>query len=258
MGSSVLPDRYPPILGFYDRRALYDAGPLIPAAVPFAFVVGLSCTKSAMPTWVAWSTSPLVFAGASQLALITLAGTATLWAVITAAIVINTRHVMYSAALAPVFRHQPRWMRIFAPFLLVDQVFALSILRRDDPPESFRRYYLSLGITFYLFWLPLTAIGMVVGPIVPESWQLSVAPTIMFCGIVLMGIKKVPEGVAAVTSALVGLASSGLSDRLGILVGGFAGIIAGVIAEMIIENRQSKNPRAVETLAATSSETELS
>ena len=79
-----------------------------------------------MPAWIAWLSAPLVFAGAAQLAMITLAGTASLWAVITAVLVINTRHVMYSAALAPTFRRQPRWMRWVGPSFMVDQTFALA------------------------------------------------------------------------------------------------------------------------------------
>jgi predicted branched-subunit amino acid permease len=214
-----------------DRRAIADAVPLFVPAIPFGFVLGLAVTESAMPAWLGWATSPLIFAGAAQLALLTLAGTASLWAVITAALVINTRHLMYSAALAPTFQHQPRWMRWLGPYFLLDQVFALSTLRAELSPREFRRYYLTVGAFFWFNWMWVVAVGMVVGPVVPESWRLEFAPPIMFLGLVLMGIDRRPAAWAAVVGGLGALVTAGLPDRVGILIGAIAGVAAGTFVD---------------------------
>ncbi|MGB3736956.1 MAG: AzlC family ABC transporter permease [Ilumatobacter sp.] len=221
-----------------DRQALADMLPVAVPAVPFGFVIGLAVTESAMPQWVGWLTAPLVFAGAAQLAMITLAGSASVWAIITAVLVINTRHLMYSAAMAPSFRQQPRWMRWFAPFLMVDQVFALAALQTHRTPADFRRYYLTVAIALYLVWNTVVPLGMLIGPVVPESWRLDYAPPIMFAGLTMFAVKKVPAGVAAIVGGIVSLMAVGLRDRLGIVVGAVAGVIAGAIAEQIISNRQ--------------------
>ena len=220
-----------------DRRAIADATPLFLPAIPFGFVLGLAMTESSMPTVVAWLTSPLLFAGAAQLAVVTLAGTASVWAVIVAGLVINTRHVMYSAALAPAFQQQPRWVRWVGSFVLIDQIFALAVMHADRPPAEFRRYYLTAGFFFYLNWQWATALGMLVGPIVPSSWRLEYAPPIMFVGLVLIGIRRVPQAVAAFVGGAVGLVAAGLPDRLGILVGAIAGVAAGTVAEYASESR---------------------
>jgi predicted branched-subunit amino acid permease len=227
-----------------DRTALSDILPLVIPAIPFGFVLGLAITESEMPLWAAWLTSPLIFAGAAQLTMVTIAGSASLWAIISAVLVINSRHVMYSAALAPPFRHQPRWLRWLAPFLMVDQVFALAVLRNDDPPESFRRYYLTIGIVFFAVWNLVVPLGMVVGPIIPESWQLDFAPVVMFAGLTLFAVKRVPAGVAALVGGLVSLAAAGLSDRLGILVGAVTGVIAGAIADQWLTTRNAPEQNA--------------
>jgi predicted branched-subunit amino acid permease len=227
-----------------DRTALSDILPLVIPAIPFGFVLGLAITESEMPLWAAWLTSPLIFAGAAQLTMVTIAGSASLWAIISAVLVINSRHVMYSAALAPPFRHQPRWLRWLAPFLMVDQVFALAVLRNDDPPESFRRYYLTTGIVFFAVWNLVVPLGMVVGPIIPESWQLDFAPVVMFAGLTLFAVKRVPAGVAALVGGLVSLAAAGLSDRLGILVGAVTGVIAGAIADQWLTTRNAPEQNA--------------
>ncbi|TDT17862.1 4-azaleucine resistance transporter AzlC [Ilumatobacter fluminis] len=219
------------IVGQVDRRAIADAVPLFIPAIPFGFVVGLAITEGEMPMFIGWLTSPVIFAGAAQLAVITLAGTASIWSVIVAGLVINTRHVMYSAAMAPTFQRQPRWMQWLGPYVLIDQVFALSFLQTDRPPAEFRRYYLSCGFFIWFNWQVTVALGMLVGPIVPDSWRLDFAPAIMFLGPVLIGLEKVPQAAAALVGGTVSLAAAGMPDRLGILVGAIAGVAAGTFAE---------------------------
>ena len=223
-----------------DRAAVLHCLPLFLPAIPFGFVLGLAITESGMPTVIGWSTAPLIFAGAAQLAVVTLAGTASVWAVVAAGLVINTRHVMYSAAMAPAFQRQPRWMRWLGPMFLIDQVFALAILQADRPPGEFRRYYLSAGLFFYLNWQWAVALGMVIGPIVPESWRLEFAPAVMFLGLVLIGIHRMPQAVAALVGGSVGLATAGLRDRLGILIGAVAGVAAATVAELYEERRRER------------------
>lgn len=231
--------------GRIDRQAVIDVIPLAIPAVPFGFVVGLAATESAMPQWVAWLTAPLIFAGAAQLAMITLAGSASLWAVITAVLVINTRHVMYSAALAPTFRAQPRWMRWVGPFFMVDQTFALAALQTHRSPADFRRYYLTVALTIYAVWNVVVPLGMLVGPIVPDSWRLDFAPPVMFAGLTLFAVNRMPAAVAAIVGGFVSLATVGLQDRLGIVVGALAGVVAGAAAEAVIERR----PRPVDEVS---------
>jgi predicted branched-subunit amino acid permease len=225
-----------------DRQAVIDSIPLVVPALPFGFVVGLAMTESDMPLWAAWLTSPFVFAGAAQLAMVTIAGTASLWAVITAALVINSRHVMYSAALAPSFRRQPAWFRWLGPIVLIDQVFALTTVHAGREPEDFRRYYATTGLVFFSFWNVVVPVGMLVGPIVPESWRLDFAPAIMFAGLTLFAVNRIPAAYAAIVGGLVSLVAAGLRDRLGIVIGALAGVAAGAVAERRFAEPQDAAP----------------
>lgn len=220
------------------RRALLDALPLILPAIPFALVVGLAITESGIGNLAGWSTAPIVFAGAAQLTLITLLGGGAFWvAAVGAALVVNARHAMYSAALAPYFREQPRWFRWFAPYLLIDQVFALAILRRGDDPRTFRIYYLAMGTAFALFWYVAVALGLLVGPVVPEEWGLEFAIPVMFAGIVVMGLDGHPKAVAAVVGGVVALLAADLPSRSGLIVGALAGVAAGFAAGYFAERK---------------------
>lgn len=218
-----------------DSAAIRDMVPLCIPAIPFGLVVGLAISESEMPLLAGQSLSTVVFAGAAQLATVTLAGVASWWAVLLAVAVINARHVMYSAALAPMFSVQPLWMRLFAPVVLVDQQFALMTLYDDSDPRAVRRYYLTAGVGFWVMWQITTAVGIVVGPSIPSGLRLGFAPAVMFTGLVVLSVRgavaRRAAGSAAVSAGTVSAISVGLRDRAGILIGALVGVVVGTVVE---------------------------
>ncbi|HUV19707.1 MAG TPA: AzlC family ABC transporter permease [Ilumatobacteraceae bacterium] len=212
--------------------ALRAALPLFIPAIPFGLVVGVAITDSAMPTAVAWSTNVVIFAGAAQLATVSLAATATWLTLVATAAVINLRHVMYSAALSPRFTDQPRWFRWVGPFFLIDQLFALTSVRTSLPGAEWRRFYLTAGVFYFLSWTTVVTVGLVVGSSIPVEWRLDVAPAIMFAGLVVLGLANRPGIVAAVVGAGVCLLALDVPNNGGILVGAISGVIAGYFADV--------------------------
>lgn len=218
-----------------DREALPAALVLFSPAIPFAFIVGFATTTSELPLAAGWLSSVVMFAGAAQLAVISIASATSWWAAIVAGLVINSRHVMYSMAMAPSFKHQPRWMRWIAPHFLIDQVFALLILRTEDEPKDFRRYYLTSAAVFFVGWNLSVALGVVFGGSVPDSWRLDFAPAVMFVGLVMMGVARRSHVVAIVVGSLACYATIDLPNKLSIVVGGVCGVIAGALADRFDE-----------------------
>ncbi|TNM48335.1 branched-chain amino acid permease [Nocardioides albidus] len=204
---------------------------LIPA-IPFAFVIGVAVTEAQIGPVTGWSSAPIIYAGAGQLTLITLLGSGAAWAAaVTAALVVNARHAMYSVALAPTFQRQPAWFRWVGSYLLIDQVFVLAERRKNDPPAAFRRYYLGVGLSFCVLWFLFIALGLVLGPVVPTGWGLEFAVPVMFTGMLIPGLDSSPKWVAVLVAAVVTVACAGLPNRAGLLVGAVAGIVAGVLAD---------------------------
>jgi predicted branched-subunit amino acid permease len=150
---------------------------------------------------------------------------------VTAALIVNARHLMYSAAMAPTFQRQPGWFRWMGSYFLVDQTFALAMLRINDPPQAFRWYYLGAGVTFWLLWMLTTALALVLGPEVPSGWGLDFAVPVMFTGLLVMGIDRWPKLAAAAAAAITTLLASGLPHRSGLLLGALAGILVGVLLD---------------------------
>jgi predicted branched-subunit amino acid permease len=225
--------------------ALRAAFPLYVPAIPFGLVLGVAINESAMPTAIAWSTNIFVFAGAAQLATVSLAATATWFTLVATAAVINLRHVMYSAALSSSFADQPRWFRWVGPFFLIDQLFALTITRTKLPPAQWRRFYLSAGIFYFCAWVATVTLGLVVGSSIPTEWRLDVAPAIMFCGLVVLGLTNRPGIVAAVVGAAVCLLALEVPNNGGILLGAVSGVVAGYLADVIASRRRSQSSVSV-------------
>jgi predicted branched-subunit amino acid permease len=232
--SADLPSaRTEPLIGDALRRAT----PLFIPAIPFALVLGVAITESTMPTGVAWSTNIFVFAGASQLATVSLAATATWVTLVATAAVINLRHVMYSAALSPRFNDQPKWFRWVGPFFLIDQLFALSSVRDELSSRDWRHFYFTAGIFYFVSWTLTVTLGMLVGSAIPTEWRLDVAPAIMFSGLVVLGLTNRPGIVAAITGAGVCLLALDAPNNGGILVGAISGVVAGYLADLLQSRR---------------------
>ena len=216
------------------KQAIFDSVPLYLPAIPFALVIGLAVIESGMNPLLGWSTSWIIFGGAAQLTLIALLGSGTaVAAAVTAAIVVNARHLMYSAALAPKFQEQPRWFRWVGPYVLIDQLFALVMLRLDDDAKSWRTYYLTIGAFFWISWQVTIGIGLFVGPVIPNEWNLAFAVPILFLGLVVMGIDHFPKLVAALAGGGFTFLLVGLPNRTGLLVGAVVGVAAGTIVEKV-------------------------
>lgn len=216
------------------RRGITDALPLYVPAVPFALVIGLAIVEADINLFSGWSGSWLIFGGAAQLTLVSLlGGGAAVLAAITAALVVNARHLMYSAAMAPVFQKQPAWFRWVGPYVLIDQMFALTVIEADSDPDFFRTYYLAAGATFWTLWQVTTALGIAIGPVVPEEWNLGFAVPLLFIGLLVLGIDKSSKLVAALTGAGVTYLFAGLPNRTGLLVGALAGIVIGTVIERL-------------------------
>ncbi|GBE24044.1 inner membrane protein YgaZ [bacterium BMS3Bbin02] len=217
------------------KRAAKDTIPLLVGALPFGVLMGLTIVEAEpVNDFVGWLSSALIFAGAAQIAMTSLLGAGgSVLLVIAVGLVINARHMMYSAALTPRFRTQPRWFRVLAPYWLIDQVFALIDTQVDDTmsDRDFRVYWLTIALTFYGMWHAFVTAGMFLGPIIPESWPVEFGVPAMFIGIVVPALKTRPAAVAAVVGAFVGAAASTLPLGLGLLVGGLVGIVAGTVAD---------------------------
>lgn len=202
--------------------------------VPFALITGVAAAASTVGGFIGWATSPIIFAGAAQLATIELFNTgAAALVIIATALTINARHLMYSAALSPAFQQFPRVWRMTLPYLLTDQAFAVSIIRfeTETDPAYRRWFFVGAGMALWLPWQLSVAIGVVFGSVIPESWSLGFAIPLVFLALLTPAVKNRPGLLAAVVGGGVAVAAAAAPYSAGLLLGAVCGVIAGVTAE---------------------------
>ncbi|MDQ4117186.1 MAG: AzlC family ABC transporter permease, partial [Actinomycetota bacterium] len=151
-----------------------------------------------------------------------------------AALVVNARFLLYSAALAPHVADWPRRRRWGAAYLLADPVYALAAARfaaADGGGRARERmaYYAGVGVTLWCAWLLLTGLGTLLTEALPAGFRLDLAAPLTFLLLLLPLLTSRPAWAAAVVGGAVAVAASGLPLGLGVLVGAGAGIAAGAI-----------------------------
>lgn len=220
-------DRY-----LHVKRGVFETIPLFIPAIPFALVFGVVVGESGIAPWLGWSTSPLMFGGAAQITIVSLLGEgASIAAAVTAALIVGARHLLYSVSIAPRFKGQPRWFRWLGPYVLIDQVFALVMLRQDEDPAAFRAYFLSAGFTFWALWMLCTAAGLFVGPLVPSHWNIAFAAPVLFTALLVTAVDRWEKVAVALLSGAFTVMLTGLPNRSGLLVGAVIGILLGLLLE---------------------------
>jgi 4-azaleucine resistance transporter AzlC len=206
--------------------------PLLVGIVPFGLLVGVTAASTEIGGLLGSLTSVIIFAGAAQLATIELIdqGAAAL-VVIATGLVINSRHLMYSVALAGPFGEFPRRWRLALPYLLTDQSFVLSATRweAETSPRYRRWFFLGTGLGLWLPWQATTLTGVLVGTEVPESWSLEFAVPLVFLGLLTAGLKNPASVAAAATGGVVAVAAAGMPWNLGLIVAIGAGVGTGVL-----------------------------
>ncbi|MGB5167107.1 MAG: AzlC family ABC transporter permease [Acidimicrobiia bacterium] len=219
------------------NKALADGvrafAPLLIAVIPFGLVFGIVAAGSEVGPWLGGFTSFIIFAGAAQLATLQLIDAGAAGAVVIAtALVINARHLMYSAALAPAFREFPKGARFALPYLLTDQAFALSIVRFGEVEDPAYRlwFFTGAGLSLWVPWQIFTIAGIVLGAQIPASWSLDFAIPLMFVILLVPTIKGRPDLLAAVVGATVAIVAAGAPYGLGLIIGAVSGVVAGVVA----------------------------
>ncbi len=212
--------------------------PLLLAVVPFGLVLGVTAASSPAGGLLGIATSPIIFAGAAQLVTVQLLGTDTSTVVvIITALVINVRHLMYSAAMAPHFSEWPRRSRFLLPYLLTDQAFALSMLRYEttDDPVYKRWFFVGAGLGLWLPWQLATIAGVVLGAQIPDSLGLGFAIPLVFLVLLIPVVQTRPGLVAAIVGGVGAVAAGDAPYGLGLVIGALLGVAAGVAVERLGE-----------------------
>jgi len=178
--------------------------------------------------------SAVIFAGSSQFMTVQLIQAVTPWPIIiVTGFIINLRHALYSATLAPYVKHLPwRWKALLA-YLLTDEAFAVATLnyQREGVTRFGHWYFLGAGLALWASWQVSTAIGIFLGAQVPEAWGLDFTLPLTFIALVVPALNDKAGVLTALVASLAALAFFGLPYKLGLMVSAGLAIAAGIWME---------------------------
>ena len=218
------------------RRGVSAGVPIAVGFVPIAITFGLLAKTAGIPDYAGALMSLLVYAGASQFVGVNLAlAGASLGEVMIATFVLNLRHFLMSAALAPRLdaRVSRTWRSVLA-FGVTDETFTVGALQKEEWLSP--GFLLGLNGVAFLSWNVGTWIGLFAAAELPEiiKSSMGVALYAMFIGLLIPGVKKSREAlIVALLAAMLNVGLSlgtkylGISGGWGIIMATLASAAAG-------------------------------
>ena len=208
------------------RAGVIDTIPLWLGVAPFGAIYAVSALAPGLSPAQTLAMSLFVFAGASQFTAAGLfaAGIAPATIVITT-LVINARHALLAASLAPFVRHARSGTKALLAAQLTDESYAIG-MRRWLAGKGSVRYQFGSNVSLYLIWQISTLAGMLLGALIPNpaEYGLGLVFPLTFIGLLMPLLKEQVNVVVAVFAAALTIAAALL------LPGSWYILIAGIIA----------------------------
>jgi len=246
--------------------------PILLGVAPFGMIYGVLALQAGIPPVEAQAMSAVVFGGSSQIVLTQLVNIgAPAVVMILTVTVINLRHALYSASVAPYVQHlRPAW-KLLLSYLLTDEAYIVTILHYEqtEPGAKGRRaaavrqaaedqreagaqavdptpvqetdqrhwFYLGAGLALWTCWQLSTALGIFLGAAVPSSWGLEFTLPLTFIALVVPNLNSRATVGAALTAGLIAVMVYSLPYKLGLIVAALIGVLAGLALDWMEARR---------------------
>jgi 4-azaleucine resistance transporter AzlC len=207
-----------------------DQLPILLGVIPFGLIFGALAVSQGIPGWAAQGLSLFVFAGSAQFVAAELVGAgAPALVIVFTILVVNLRHLLYSASLAPSLRHLPGRWRVPLAWLLTDEAFATTSARLNRGVQIHAEWYmLGTGLALWSSWQVSTAVGVLLGAQVPAGWSLDFALPLTFMALVAPSLVDRPALGAAASAGVCAVVLTWLPFKLGLVLASLIGIAVGV------------------------------
>jgi predicted branched-subunit amino acid permease len=177
-----------------------------------------------------------VFAGSAQFLLAQLVGAGAPLLLSAGAVgLVNLRHALYSASVAPMLAHLPRRWKLLLAYLLTDEAYAAAIPHLLDAGSGLKSsvpaHWILLGSGFGLWagWQLSTLAGVMIGAQLPANLGLEFALPLTFIAIVVPMISSIALLSAALAAGAVAVALAALPYKIGLFLAALAGLVVGAM-----------------------------
>lgn len=150
-------------------RGLKSALPVMGGFVPFVLVLGAQASQKGFSPLEVPLLTGINFGGGSEFAAVELwTSPPHILLIVAMTFLVNCRHILMGAALAPYLTHLRKREVLPALYLMCDEAWALGIADARRLGRLSLRYYMGAAIGLYLTWISFTALGSFVGPVMGD------------------------------------------------------------------------------------------
>ena len=151
------------------RRGLKESLPVLIGFLPIALVLGAQAVSKGFHR----AEVPLMtggnFAGGSEFVAVGLwSSPPDLLLIAAMTLLVNSRHLLMGAALAPWVKHIPARKIFPSLFLMCDESWAMGLADARKRGAFSLPYYLALSVAMWGTWVLFTAAGAIIGPLIGD------------------------------------------------------------------------------------------
>lgn len=231
------------------RRGAIMAFPLMIGFIPLAVILGAQASQAGQSFITAYLMTALNFAGGSEFAVVGLWATVPpLLTIALSTLLINSRHIIMGANLAPYIQNESGLRIFFLYFVMCDETWALSmqdIQRRQAENKGFSFWYhMGVGVSLWLMWSWSTCLGAVIGNSFGDlsHYGFEMALPATFIGLAIAIRPRGRENLNQYIPIAISFACAALlaaCDLKNYSVGG--GAISGLIAAYFLQAYKERN-----------------
>lgn len=157
------------------RRGLAKSLPVTIGVVPFALVLGAAAAQKGLSLLEVPLMTGLNFAGGSEFAAIQIwTDPPQVFLIVALTFLVNSRHLLMGASLAPFLAHYPKHKVLPALFLMCDESWALGYEDAHHKIGTGMKnafslpFYLGAAVSLYSMWVICTTLGAAIGPVLGD------------------------------------------------------------------------------------------
>ncbi len=218
------------------QRGLAASFPIMIGFVPFALLLGAQAVEKGFSPLEVPLMTGMNFGGGSEFAAVELWTSPPQLLLIGAmTFLVNSRHLLMGAALAPHLSHLPKRKALPALFFMCDESWAMGLADASQRAAAGLRpalnlaYYFGASVGLYLTWVTFTTIGAWAGPALGDVTVYGF--DMAFPAVFLVLLKGMWKGFRSASPWFISLAVAALACLLA--PGGWhvpAGALSGILA----------------------------
>jgi len=217
------------------KRGMLATAPLAPGIIAFGLLYGMMARQVGFSPWETWAMSAIVHAGSAQFTALGMWQAANAIPIILTTLVINLRHMLMGASIAPYLRGlSPLWKALLALWM-ADESYALAIAEYERGTGT-HQYFLAANVGVYLIWSASGLLGALVGTAIPDPsrYGLDLVFPLAFLGLLATFLKdRTSVAVALAGGALALAAAFLLPGKWYVIVAGLLGSGLGLALEEV-------------------------